>query len=332
MGADVVLVTGATGFVGSAVARKLVARGYAVRALVRAGSPRDNLAGLEVEPVEGDMRDRESVARGLVGARFLLHVAADYRLWARDPQEIKRNNLSGTRAVMEAALQEGVERVVYTSSVATLEPRSDGKPVDETHPATERTAVGVYKQSKVAAERLVEQMVAEAGLLAVIVNPSTPIGPRDIKPTPTGRVIVEAATGKVPAFLDTGLNLAHVDDIADGHLLALDRGVIGQRYILGGEDVSLRQMLADIAALVGRKAPTVQLPRAPLYPLAFAAEAVAQVTGKEPFLTVDALKMAAHTMYFSSAKAEAELGYIARPYREGLADAIAWFRAAGRLG
>jgi dihydroflavonol-4-reductase len=332
MAGDVVLVTGATGFVGSGVARALAARGFQVRALVRKASPRANLNGFEVEPVEGDMLDKASIERALAGARYLFHVAADYRLWAKDPQEIIRNNLAGTGAVMEAALAAGVERVVYTSSVATLKPRSDGVAVDETAPADMLTAVGAYKKSKVAAERLVERMVAENGLPAVIVNPSTPIGPRDIKPTPTGRVIVEAATGKIPAFIDTGLNLAHVDDISQGHLLALDKGRIGERYILGGQDVSLQQMLADIAGLVGRPAPKVKLPRAPLYPLALAAEGVAQLTGKEPFVTVDALKMASHVMYFSSAKAEQELGYRARPYREGLADAIAWFRAAGLLG
>lgn len=331
MGADVVLVTGATGFVGSSVARALLARGFTVRALVRNGSSRANLDGLEVEPVVGDMLDQASVEAGLKGARYLFHVAADYRLWARDPGELIRHNREGTRAVMAAALAQGVERVVYTSSVATLAPLSDGRPVDETAAATVEEAVGAYKKSKVVAQRLVEQMVAEASLPAVIVSPSTPIGPRDIKPTPTGRVIVEAATGKVPAFIETGLNLAHVDDIAAGHLLALDKGRIGENYILGGTDVRLEQMLGDIAQLVGRKAPTVKLPRAPLYPLAFAAEAVAQLTGKEPFLTVDALKMASHTMFFASEKAERELGYRARPYREGLKDAVAWFDAAGYL-
>jgi dihydroflavonol-4-reductase len=331
MAGDVVLVTGATGFVGSAVARKLAGRGFAVRALVRKASPRANLAGVEADSVEGDMLDRDSMARALKGARYLFHVAADYRLWARDPQEIIRNNLEGAGAVMEAALAAGVERVVYTSSVATLNPRSDGVAVDETAPADMRSAVGAYKKSKVAAERLVERLVAERGLPAVIVNPSTPIGPRDIKPTPTGKVIVDSATGKMPAVVDTGLNLAHVDDIAEGHLLALEQGRIGERYVLGGQDVSLMRMVADISALVGRPAPKVSLPLAPLYPLAVAAEAVAQLTGKAPFVTVDALKMASHTMFFSSAKAERELGYQARPYGEGLKDAVAWFREAGYL-
>ena len=186
----------------------------------------------------------------------------------------------------------------------------------------------MYKQSKVAAERLVERMIAE-GSPAVIVLPSTPIGPRDIKPTPTGRILVEAAAGRIPAFVDTGLNLAHVDDVAAGHLLALERGTVGERYILGGQDVSLKSLLADIAELSGRKAPKIGLPRAPLYPLAMAAEAVARVTGREPFVTRDALDMAAHRMFFSSAKAERELGYRARPYREALADALAWFKTAG---
>ncbi|MEO8812625.1 MAG: NAD-dependent epimerase/dehydratase family protein, partial [Caulobacteraceae bacterium] len=185
--------------------------------------------------------------------------------------------------------------------------------------------------SKVAAERLVERMIATRALPAVIVNPSTPIGPRDIKPTPTGRIVVEAANGRIPAFVDTGLNLVHVDDVADGHIRALELGKIGERYILGGQNASLRELLATIAALTGRKAPTVNLPRAPLYPLAWGAEAVARVTGKEPFVTRDALAMAAHHMFFTSAKAERDLGFSARPYGEALVDALAWFRTAGRL-
>jgi dihydroflavonol-4-reductase len=331
MAGDVVLVTGATGFVGSAVARKLAERGFKVRALVRPSSPRANLEGVDLEPVEGDMLDEASMVRALDGARFLFHVAADYRLWAKHPQELVRNNLMGTGAVMDAALATGVERIVYTSSVATLKPRSDGVAVDETAPADMLSAVGAYKKSKTAAERLVERMAADKGLPAVIVNPSTPIGPRDIKPTPTGKVIVDGATGKLPAVVDTGLNLAHVDDIAEGHLLALHKGRIGERYILGGQDVSLKRMAADISGLVGRPAPKVSLPIAPLFPIAYVAEAAAQITGKQPFVTIDALKMATHTMFFSSAKAERELGYHARPYMEGLKDAIAWFDTAGYL-
>ena len=326
---DLALVTGATGFVGSAVLRTLLAEGFKVRALARAASPRRNLDGLDVEIAEGDLSDPASLVRAAQGARYLFHVAADYRLWARDPEEIVRNNLTGTRAIMDAALAAKVERVVYTSSVATLGFHDDGRPSAEDMPLKPQDAIGAYKRSKVVAERLVEQMTAEQALPAVIVNPSTPIGPRDIKPTPTGRIILEAATGKIPAFVDTGLNLVHVDDVAAGHLLALRHGVIGQRYILGGEDVSLRQMLTDIAEMVGRKPPTVNLPRAPLYPLAVIMEAVGQITGKEPMLTRDALKMASHRMFFSSAKATRDLGYRARPYRQGLQDALDWFQAEG---
>jgi dihydroflavonol-4-reductase len=228
---------------------------------------------------------------------------------------------------MQAALAAGVERIVYTSSVATLSLNS--APADETGPLQPEAAVGAYKRSKVVAERKVEALVAGSGLPAVIVNPSTPIGPRDVRPTPTGRIIVEAAAGRMPAFVDTGLNLVHVDDVAEGHWLALQKGRIGERYILGGQDVSLREMLAEIARLTGRRPPTVALPRAPLYPLAVAAEAVAYVSGKEPFLTVDALKMARKHMFFTSAKAERELGYSARPYSLGLSDALAWFRQEG---
>ncbi|TAL54879.1 hopanoid-associated sugar epimerase [Pandoraea sp.] len=326
-----VLITGASGFVGSAVLRAALARGHRVRALVRAASPRDNLQGLDVELVEGDMRDATSMTKALSGVGVLLHVAADYRLWAPDPADIMRANLEGTRTVMHAALRQGVERIVYTSSVATLRVQGASAPVTEAAPADEQQTIGIYKRSKVAAERLVEQMIARQGLPAVIVNPSTPIGPRDIKPTPTGRIIVEAALGKIPAFVDTGLNLAHVDDVAEGHLLALERGRIGERYILGGDDVLLRDMLGEIARMTGRKAPTLTLPRWPLYPLAHIAQGVARLSGKEPFLTVDGLKMSRYHMFFSSAKAQAELGYRARPYAEGLRDALDWFRGTGYL-
>jgi dihydroflavonol-4-reductase len=332
---DRVLVTGASGFVGSAVARALKARGAHVVALVRPSSPLTNLDGLGAELAYGDMTDQASVEAASAGARYLFHVAADYRMWARDPESIVRHNREGTGAVMRAALASGVERIVYTSSVATLgvKPGEDkNAPADETAPLTEATAIGAYKRSKVIAERLVEKMTAEDGLPAVIVNPSTPIGPNDVKPTPTGRVIVEAAMGRTPAFIDTGLNLVHVDDVAEGHLLALEKGKIGERYILGGQDVTLDRMFGDISALAGRKAPTVRLPRGPLYPLAVLFEAWAQVSGKEPMLTRDALKMARRRMFFSSAKAERELGYAARPYGEGLADAVSWFGRYGYLG
>ncbi len=324
--ADVALVTGASGFVGSAVARALVARGLHVRVLMRPTASRLNIARLHCEQVEGDMRDETSMTAAMKGARYLFHVAADYRLWARDPGEIERNNLAGARATMGAALRTGVEKVIYTSSVAALKPGGD-----ETQRHTTKTVIGAYKRSKLVAEREVERLIDQERLPCVLVAPSTPIGPRDIKPTPTGRIIVEAATGRMPAFLDTGLNLVHVDDVAHGHLLALDKGKVGENYILGGEDVSLQAMLGDIAFLSGRKAPTIKLPRAPLFPLAYAAEAWARVTGKEPFLTADALRMSRYHMFFSSDKAKRDLGYRARPYREGLKDALGWFRENGYL-
>ncbi|MEO6216308.1 MAG: hopanoid-associated sugar epimerase [Sphingomonas sp.] len=327
---DIVLVTGVSGFVGSAVARVLAAQGRQVRGLVRASSPRANLEDFPGTLVEGDARDPEAMLSAAQGARWLFHVAADYRIWAPDPEEIVRNNLASTKVVMDAALAAGVERLVYTSSVATLKPLPGG-PADETRAATPEQAVGAYKRSKVVAERLVEQMVAEQGLPAVIVNPSTPIGPRDVRPTPTGRIIVEAANGGMPAFIDSGLNLAHVDDVAAGHVLALERGRVGERYILGGQDVQLGAMIGAVARAVGRKPPTISLPRTPLFPLAYANEALARVTGKDPFLTVDSLKMAKHKMFFSSARAEAELGYTARPWEEAVADAVAWFRGAGMI-
>lgn len=328
--AEAILVTGVSGFVGAAVARAFARKGYRVRGLIRASSSPANLRDFPGEIVTGDMRDPGSIAQALAGMDALAHVAADYRLWAPDQDEIIRNNRDGTRIVMDAALAAGVRRIVYTSSVATLAP-DDGGPADEDRPLAEADAIGSYKRSKVAAERLVEALVAERGLPAVIVNPSTPIGPRDVKPTPTGRILVEAACGRMPAFVDTGLNLAHVDDVADGHVAAFERGQIGRRYILGGQDVPLQTMLADIAEMTGRKAPTVSLPHGPLVPLAWGAELFGRLTGREPFLTRDALRMSRHKMYFSSRRAEAELGYRARPYQRAIADALAWFRAEGMI-
>jgi len=328
-GGDLLLVTGASGFVGSAVAGAARAAGYRVRVLVRPSSPRTNIHP-DDEIRVGDIRDRASLRVALKGVRYLIHAAADYRLWAPVPDEIIRTNLDGTRLVMEEALAVGVERVVHTSSVATVDLNA-ASPADESHLLLERDAVGAYKKSKVMAERLVEDMVKRRTLPAVIVNPSTPIGPRDVKPTPTGRIIIEAAAGRMPAFVDTGLNFVHVDDVAAGHLAALRRGRTGERYILGGENVYLRDFLAAVAAIVGRRPPRVRVPIAPLYPLAVGAEAWARLTGREPFLTRDGLRMARHHMFFNDAKARGELGYSSRPYRDGLADAIAWFRKAGYL-
>jgi len=325
------LVTGATGFVGSGVAKRLALDGTRVRALVRPGSPRFHLDGLHLEFVSGDLRDAPSIRAAMAGIRHVFHVAADYRLWARDRSEIFAVNVEGTRTVMQEALRRGVERVVYTSSVATLGLRSDGSPADESVPLSVEEGIGAYKRSKIAAERLVEAMVRDDRLPAIIVNPSTPIGPRDVKPTPTGRIIVEAARGRMPGFLDTGLNFVHVDDVAEGHLAALRRGVIGERYILGGENILLADMLAEVARLVGRQPPRFRIPRSVVIPVAYLAEAKAWLTGREPFTTLDALRLAEHYMFFTAAKAERDLGFRARPYREALADAIDWFRAAGYL-
>jgi dihydroflavonol-4-reductase len=330
VGADIAFITGASGFVGSAVTRELLREGLGVRALVRRNSPRKNLDGLNIEIVEGDMRDQASMRQAVKGARYVFHVAADYRLWAPDPGEIIRANIEGTRSVMEAARDVGAERIVYTSSVATLKLHEDGSPANESEPLSETEAIGAYKKSKVAAERLVERMVGD-GLPAVIVNPSTPIGPRDIKPTPTGRIVIEAAEGRMPAYVDTGLNMVHVDDVAVGHIAALRQGRIGERYILGGENMSLADLLGRIARSVGRSPPTIRIPRQLIYPIAIGAEALARLTGKEPFVTLDGLRLAKYLMYFSSAKAERELGYRTRPADEAIRDAIAWFRQAGML-
>ncbi|WP_431266706.1 hopanoid-associated sugar epimerase [Dankookia sp. P2] len=274
------------------------------------------LDGVPVDYCPGDLTDAASLAAAVRGCAAVIHCAADYRIWVPDPARMMAVNVAGTEAVMRAALAEGCGRVVHVSSVATLKPRADGAPATEADAARPEEAIGPYKRSKTEAERLVERLAAEEKLPAVIVNPSTPIGPRDRRPTPTGRIIQEAARGKMPAYLDTGLNLVHVEDVAAGCVAALTRGEIGERHILGGEDVPLGDLLARIAAIFGHRRP-VRLPRWPLWPLALGAEATARVTGREPMLTLDGLRMAGHRMYFSSAKAEAVLGYRARPWQEG---------------
>src|SRR5580700_4348973 len=328
-GGDLILVTGASGFLGAAIANSARAAGYPVRVLIRASSPRTNIDPQD-QVVVGDLRDRASITAALGGVRYLVHAAADYRLWSPSPDDILRNNVDGTRTLMEEALRAGVERIVYTSSVATIGLR-EGEPADETRPLSADKAIGAYKKSKVMAERVVCDMVACAGLPAVIVNPSTPIGPRDVKPTPTGRIIVEAARGRMPGFVDTGLNLVHVDDAAAGHLAALRRGNIGERYILGGENVHLGSMLGDIAHIVGRRPPRLRFPVAAVYPVAVAAELWGHLSKREPFVTREGLRMARQRMFFEDAKAERDLGFRARPYRQALADAIDWFRGAGYL-
>lgn len=326
------LVTGATGFVGSAVARALLARGHALRLLARPGGDRRNIAGLPAELAEGDLLDPASLARAVQGCRYLVHVAADYRLWVPDPARMMQANVDGTRALLLAARDAGVERVVYCSSVAALGLVGDGTPGTEQTPVDPAKVIGAYKQSKYRAEQAVLALVREEGVPAVVVNPSTPVGPRDVKPTPTGKMVLDAAAGRMPAYVDTGLNIVHVDDVAEGHVLALERGRVGEAYILGGEDLGMPALLALIDEAAGRR-PTrrVRLPHGLLYPVALGAEALARTAGIEPMVTREMLAMARKRMFFSSAKARAELGYTPRPAREAVADAVAWFRGQGML-
>ena len=324
------LVTGASGFVGAAVARALEAAGWEVRCLIRATSDRRNLQALSAEIVLGDLTDARSLARALAGCETVFHVAADYRLWARDPNELYRTNVEGTRNLLEEARRARIERVVYTSSVATLGIPRDGTPGDEATPVRLTDMIGHYKRSKVLAEELVREWARGAGEV-VIVNPSTPIGPGDVKPTPTGRIIMDAARGRMPAYVDTGLNVVHVDDVASGHLLAFERGRAGERYVLGGEDLTLREILTEVARLTGRRPPRVRLPHGLVLPIAYAAEGLASLTGRATQITVDGVRMARKRMFFSSAKAERELGYRHRPARHALADAVQWFGREGYL-
>ncbi|HJZ17352.1 MAG TPA: hopanoid-associated sugar epimerase [Stellaceae bacterium] len=327
---DLSLVTGATGFVGSAVARALLARGRRVRVLARPNSDRRNLAGLAVEIAEGAMEDPCSLARAVAGCRYVYHVAADYRIWVPDPAPMFRANVEGTRDLLTAALEAGAERVVYTSSVATLGLVPGGSATEET-PSSVDDMIGPYKRSKFAAEQVARGLARERGLPVVIVNPSTPVGPGDIKPTPTGRLIVEAARGQMPAFVDTGLNIVHVDDVAEGHLAAAENGRIGERYILGGENMALAEILAEVAQAVGRRPPWLRVPHSVLFPVAIGAELAARATRRDPFVTLDGVRMSRKKMYFRSEKASRELGYRSRPAREAIADAVGWFRDNGYL-
>lgn len=326
------LVTGANGFVGAAVVRALLEEGRGVRAMVRAGSNLENLEPLDVEIVRADLRDPRSLRAAIGGCRHVLHAAADYRLWAPDAESMYATNVQGSVGVLEAAAELGVERMVYTSSVAVLGINADRTPADESTPVSIDDMIGPYKRSKFLAERAVTERAAEIGFPVVVVNPSTPIGPGDVKPTPTGRIIVDAATGRMPAYVDTGLNVVHVDDVARGHLLALDAGRPGERYILGGQDLSLERILALVAEKRHRKPPAIRLPRWPLYPVAWISECIARMAGTEPRVSMDGLRMSAKHMYFSSRKAEQELGYRWRGPDEAIADAVDWFAAHGYLG
>ena len=324
------LVTGATGFVGAAVVRALLAEGWQVRALVRGGSDRRNVAALAVEQVVGDLTDIASLERAVAGCEAVFHVAADYRLWAPRPQELYRANVDGTGNVLAVAQRAGVRRIVYTSSVATVGLPADGHPGAEDTPVGLADMIGHYKRSKFLAEERARAAAAR-GVPVVIVNPSTPIGPGDVKPTPTGRIVLDAARGRTPAYVDTGLNIVHVDDVAAGHLLAFHRGQVGERYILGGEDMTLRQILALIAQLAGRSPPRIRLPHGAVLPVAYFAELHARLTGRPTRITVEGVRMARKRMFFSSAKAVRDLGYRWRPPAEAFADALRWFSTNGYL-
>jgi len=327
-----VLVTGATGFVGSHVARQLVEAGHSVRVLARAGSNPIAIADLSVERCEGDLRDILSLGRALKGVRRVFHVAADYRLWSRNPDEIYQSNVEGTRSLFEAARQNGVERIVYTSTVATIAvPSSDGSLSNEqTHAALDQM-VGHYKRSKFLAEMEAIKAAAD-GLPIVIVNPTTPVGPGDWKPTPTGRIIVDFLNGKMPAYVDTGLNVAAVEDIAAGHLLAAEKGRVGERYLLGARNMTLKEILETLAAIANRPAPRVRLPHALAIAAAHASEFYARFTGREPQIPLEGAKMSRYRMFIASDKAARELGYAPGAVEPAFERAVRWYQEHGYVG
>ena len=324
-------VTGATGFVGAAIARALLDAGHEVRVLVRPTSDLRNITDLDVERIEGDLRAPAAFAPALKGVDALFHAAADYRLWVPDPAAMFAANVDGTRALLRAAAEAGVARIVYTSTVAALGIDPSGAPADETTPVLQAQMIGPYKQSKYQAQQEVLRLAREDGVPVVIVNPSAPVGPRDVKPTPTGQMIVQAVRGKMPAYVDTGLNVVHVDDVARGHLLAHEHGVVGERYILGGENMSLRAIFEAIAEIVGGPPPRLRMPHAVAIAAGHVAETWARLTGGEPFVTVTGAKLARKRMYFDTGKARRDLGYAPRSAREALAEAVAWFRQAGYI-
>lgn len=323
-----VFVTGATGFIGASLARELLRDGYEVRALARPESDRRNLRGLDLEICEGDLRDRDSLEKGLKGCEILFHAAADYRLWTRNPDVMYEINVGGTRNILEAALNHGLSRIVYTSSVGALGNPGDGQPGDEVIPVTLADMVGHYKKSKFLAEREAESFL-KRGLPLVIVNPSTPVGALDIKPTPTGRIIVDFLNRRMPAYLDTGLNIIDVEDCARGHILAAKLGRIGEKYILGNENLTLRRIFDMLEEITGLAAPRVRLPYTPILIAAYVNEAISRCTGKEPLIPLAGVQMAKKFMYFDPTKAVRELGLPQRPVAESLAKAVAWFRDNG---
>jgi dihydroflavonol-4-reductase len=326
------LLTGGTGFVGCHVARELVARGVSVRALARPNSRKDNLADLDprlLEIVNGDLTDAASLREALKGCDTLYHVAADYRLWARDPNELYRANVDGTRDLLQAALDAGIQKVVYTSTVGALGIPHDGMPGNEDTPVSEQNMVGHYKRSKFLAEEEARAFVGK-GLPIVITNPSTPVGEMDIKPTPTGQIIVDFLNGKMPAYVDTGLNLIDVHDVAIGTILAGEKGKIGERYILGNRNVTLKEMLRILSQITGKPAPKVQIPYGVAW-LAVGMEnlVVDRILRRAPAHPFEGVKMAKKRMFFDASKAVRELGLPQSPVEDALARAVQWFRAQG---
>jgi dihydroflavonol-4-reductase len=324
--AETVFLTGATGFVGANLARLLLGKGYRVRALARKGGDRRNLEGLDLDVVEGDLLDRKALADGCRGARYAFHVAADYRIWAPDPASMYAANVDGTRNVVEAAWQAGAERIVHCSSVAAIRPPHGREPVDETSEyASVDEIVSDYKKSKFLSE-LAALELAKKGAPVVVVNPAAPIGPYDVKPTPTGKIVVDFLAGRMPSYIDTGLNVVHVKDVALGHLLAAQKGRVGERYILGGENMTLKQLLDTLAALTGRPGPRFKTPYSVAYLFGALDTARARAFGGEPMAPLDAVKMAKYYMWFDSSKARRELGYPVSDARQALADAAGYFR------
>ncbi len=319
------LVTGANGFIGSAVVRLLLDKGHDVRVLVRPGSDRRNFDGLELDIIEGDLKNTPSLKQAVNGCHTLFHLAADYRLWIPDPDNMYKTNVDGSRNLIMAATDAGVNKIIYTSSVATLGINSNGTVSDETTPVSLDDMTGHYKRSKFLAEQEVNKLIKEHSCPVTIVNPSTPVGPRDIKPTPTGRIVLDTIRNRMPAYVDTGLNIVHVDDVANGHLLAMEKGEIGERYILGGDNMTLASILEYICVSQDMSPPTIKLPHNLVLPIAWFMERIARITGKEPRATVDSVRMSKKLMFFSSDKAKEKLGYQSRPGVEGLKDAIDWF-------
>ncbi len=321
------LVTGANGFIGSAIVRSILNKGFEVRCMARKSSDISNLETLDCEIFHADLCDKNSLEGAMQGCDSLFHVAADYRLWVPDPENMYKANVEGTHDLLLAAEKAGVEKIVYTSSVAALGLSSNGSPATEDTPTSLENMIGHYKRSKYLAEQEVFRLIASRKIPVTIVNPSTPIGPGDIKPTPTGRIVKDAMSGAIPAFVDTGLNIVHVDDVAEGHFLAHEKGKIGERYILGGDNLTLQSLLTEIASLTGQRAPKIKLPHNLVLPIAYLMELIAKITGNEPRASVDAVKMSKSIMYFSSDKAKSELGYRPRPSTEAIKDAVEWFKA-----